>query len=63
MKHKGIGTQLLHTAEEHAGANGKTVMHVHLGQPEDEWFESYQFYPKNGYCEYDNTPYLMKKEL
>ncbi len=64
MKHKGIGTQLLLTAEEHANANGKTAIYVHLGQPEEEWFESYQFYPKNGYYKYiNNTPDLMKKEL
>ncbi len=64
MKHKGIGTQLLHTAEEHARANGKTASLVHLGQPKEQWFESYKFYPKNGYYEYkDNMPDLMKKEL
>jgi len=64
MKHKGIGTQLLRTVEEHARANGKTAIHVHLGQPKEQWFESYQFYPKNGYFEYlNNKPYIMKKEL
>ncbi len=64
MKHKGIGTQLLRTAEKHARANGKTAVLVHLGQPKEQWFESYKFYPKNGYHEYkDNISYLMKKEL
>lgn len=64
MKHQGIGTQLLHTVEEYAKSKGKTEVYVHLGRPKEQWFESYSFYPKNGYHEYkENSPHLMKKEL
>lgn len=64
MKHKGIGTRLLHTAEEYAKSRGKTAVYVHLGLPKEQWFESYCFYPKHGYYEYEaNSPNLMKKEL
>jgi len=64
MKHNGIGTQLLQTAEEYVRSKGKTAVYVHLGQPKDQWYESYCFYPKNGYNEYEeNSPHLMKKEL
>ena len=61
LKHSGIGTQLLQTAENHAKQNGKTAVHVHLGAPKEQWFESYGFYPKNGYAEYKER--YMKKEL
>ena len=64
MKHKGIGTSLLATAENYAKSIGKTAVYVHLGRPREQWFESYNFYPKNGYHTYeDNSPHLMKKEL
>lgn len=64
MKHKGIGTSLLATAEKYAKSIGKTAVYVHLGRPREQWFESYNFYPKNGYYIYeDNSPHLMKKEL
>lgn len=64
MKHKGIGTSLLATAENYAKSIGKTAVYVHLGRPREQWFESYNFYPKNGYQTYeDNSPHLMKKEL
>ena len=64
MKHKGIGTSLLATAEKYAKSIGKTAVYVHLGRPREQWFESYNFYPKNGYHTYeDNSPHLMKKEL
>ena len=58
-KHQGIGTRLLHTAELHLRAQGKTAAHVHLGGK--EYFESRSFYPKHGYKEY--APNMMKKEL
>ena len=61
LKHSGIGTQLLRTAEDHARKNGKTAVHVHLGAPREQWFESYSFYPKNGYTEYEER--YMKKQL
>ncbi len=60
-KRKGIGTRLLETAEEHMRSRGITVSHVHLGAPAEQWFESYSFYPKHGYREYQ--PRYMKKEL
>ena len=60
-KHKGIGTKLLQTAENEMKRRGITVSLVHLGAPKEQWFESYEFYPKNGYTEYQ--PRYMRKEL
>ena len=60
-KHKGIGTKLLQTAENEMRRQGITVSLVHLGEPKEQWFESYAFYPKNGYQEYQ--PGYMRKEL
>ncbi len=60
-KHKGIGTALLKTAEAAMRNNGITHSLVHLGTPKEQWFESYAFYPKHGYREYE--PRYMKKEL
>lgn len=60
-KHKGIGTKLLQTAESEMRKQGITVSHVHLGTPKEDWFESYSFYPKNGYHEY--KPNYMRKSL
>ena len=60
-KRKGIGTALLQTAEKEMRENGITTSHVHLGEPREQWFESYSFYPKHGYVEY--APRYMKKEL
>ena len=61
MKRSGIGTRLLQTAENHARLNNKSVAHVHLGTPKEQWFESYQFYQKNGYTEYEEG--YMQKQL
>ena len=61
MKHCGLGTKLLQTAENYAKSQGKTSVHIHLGLPKEQWFESWQFYPKNGYVQYDERH--MKKEL
>ena len=61
IKHKGIGTKLLNTAEEYAKNHGKTAIVVHLGMTKEQWFESWQFYPKNGYVENENS--IMKKVL
>lgn len=64
LKHKGIGSQLLKTAESYIKAKGKTAIHIHLGQPKEQWFESYSFYPKNGYYSYDDAkPNLMRKDF
>ena len=38
-------------AEEYARKNGKVAMLVHLGKPKEQWFESWEFYPKNGHVE------------
>ena len=60
-KRQGIGSMLLQTAEETMRAQGIVVSHVHLGEPKEQWFESYAFYPKHGYWEY--KPRYMKKPL
>ena len=61
LKHQGIGTALLHTAENAMRNHGIAVSHVHLGEPKQQWFESYLFYPKHGYQEY--RPRYMRKYL
>ena len=60
-KHKGIGTALLQVAENEMIKQGIVVSLVHLGEPKEQWFESYSFYPKHGYCEY--APRYMRKNL
>ena len=60
-KRKGIGGALLRTAEAAMREQGILASLVHLGTPREQWFESYAFYPKNGYREY--TPGYMRKEL
>ena len=62
MKHKGIGSALLYTAEKTMKENNISISHVHLGEPKEQWFESYSFYQKNGYIEY-KPRYMMKKLL
>lgn len=61
LKHQGIGTALLSVAEEYIKSKGKTTVKIHLGAPKEQWYESYSFYPKNGYSEYE--PRYMKKEF
>lgn len=60
LKHKGIGTTLLLTAEEYIKLSNKGVIYVNLGKG-DEWFESRAFYKKHGYFEY--APDKMKKQI
>ena len=60
-KHKGIGTALLQVAENEMIKQGIAVSLVHLGEPKEQWFESYSFYPKHGYREYE--PRYMRKDL
>lgn len=60
-KRKGIGTALLETAEEEMRRVGITTSLVHLGEPKEDWFESYEFYPKHGYAEYEYR--YMRKSL
>ena len=61
LKHKGIGTALLNIAENEMKNKGIKVSLVHLGEPKEQWFESYSFYPKHGYSEYE--PRFMRKNL
>lgn len=61
MKRKGLGGELLSIAENEMRRNGITTVLVHLGEPKEQWFESYCFYPKHGYEEY--APRYMKKKL
>ena len=58
-KRKGIGTALLTQAEECMKNNGITVSKVHLGTPKADWYESYSFYLKHGYLEYEER-YMRK---
>ena len=58
-KHMGIGSRLLHEAETAMKKNGINIAKVHMGEPKEQWFESYSFYPKNGYTEYA-PGYMMK---
>ncbi len=60
LKHCGIGTALLQTAEEYIKQIGKEIIYVNLGVG-TEWFESRKFYTKHGYTEY--APNRMKKSL
>lgn len=60
-KRSGIGTALLKTAEEYMRNKGISVSLVHLGEPKEQWFESYSFYPKHGYNEI--KPRYMRKDL
>lgn len=60
-KRKGIGTALLQTAENAMKEQRISVSLVHLGAPKEQWFESYAFYPKHGYQEYQ--PRYMRKNL
>jgi hypothetical protein len=52
---------LLEAAEDAMRESGVTTAIVHLGEPEEQWFESYAFYPKHGYAL--STPRYMRKEL
>lgn len=61
MKRRGIGSALLETAEAGMRAAGIREAHVHLGEPREQWHESYAFYPKHGYAEY--APRYMVKTL
>lgn len=60
-KHRGIGTALLKTVEDEMRKQNIKVSFVHLGEPKEQWFESYSFYPKHGYYEFE--PRYMKKIL
>ena len=59
-KRKGIGSALLAAIEAEMLLNGIDTALVHLGAPPELWVESYSFYPKHGYIEYEPR-YMMKK--
>ncbi|MBO4298634.1 MAG: GNAT family N-acetyltransferase [Clostridia bacterium] len=61
LKRRGIGGALLGAAEDFLRAQGKRAARVHLGEPKEQWFESYQFYEKHGFEEY--APRFMRKVL
>lgn len=58
LKRQGIGTALLRFAEKALQSAGKHTIFIHLGG--EEYFESRQFYPANGY-EYYEERYMKKK--
>ncbi len=59
LKRQGIGTKLLSVAEKFAKDKGCKTMRVHLGD-RDTYFESRQFYPKQGY-KYISDDYMVKE--
>lgn len=59
LKHQGLGTALLRFTEDYLKSIGKSTVLVHLGG--EEYYESRQFYPKNGYVYYADR--YMKKRL
>ena len=61
MKRSGIGSALLLVAEKEMREKGVATALVHLGEPKEQWFESYSFYPKHGYLRYAER--YMKKKL
>ena len=61
LKRRGIGSALLAAAEAAMRGAGIRVARVHLGEPPEQWRESYAFYPKHGYR--TDAPRYMKKEL
>ena len=62
LKRQGVGSALLETAESAMRAAGIHVARIHLGEPREQWFESYAFYPKHGYTE-DSYRYMSKPLL
>lgn len=60
LKHQGIGTALLNTAERYIKSQNKEEIYINLGVGK-EWFESRLFYTKYGYIEYETNK--MKKKI
>lgn len=58
LKRQGIGTALLAFAEKYLKEKNKKYVSVHLGEFK-YYFESYSFYEKRGYKEYQPR-YLIK---
>ena len=61
MKRRGIGSALLGAVEDWLRGRGVRSLHVHLGSPPEQWYESRAFYPKHGFREY--APCYMVKDL
>ena len=61
LKRRGIGSALLERLEADMRSKGVRLARVHLGEPKEMWHESYAFYPKHGYVEYEAR--YMSKEL
>lgn len=59
-KHKGIGSALLEAIEDEMRKSGIVLARIHLGSPREQWFESYSFYTKHEYVEYEPR-YMMKR--
>ena len=60
LKRNGIGSMLLKTAEKDLQKRGIAIAKVNLGTPKEQWAESYVFYPKYGYVEYE-TGRMLKR--
>lgn len=60
LKRNGIGSMLLGTAEKDLRKRGIAMAKVNLGSPKEQWVESYEFYPKHGYMEYESGR-MMKR--
>ena len=58
LKRKGIGGALLQMAESNIKSKGKTAIRIHLGE-QKYYFESYSFYLKHNYKQYDER-YMVK---
>lgn len=58
LKRQGIGSALLETAEQYLRKQEKKIAKVHLVGK--DWVESWTFYPKHGYVEYQER-HMMKK--
>lgn len=56
LKRKGIGGALLQMAESNIKSKGKTAIRIHLGE-QRYYFESYSFYLKHNYKQYDERYY------
>lgn len=59
-KRSGVGSRLLETLEAEMRRHGVTLVRVHLGAPQEQWLESYAFYPKHGYRA-DAERYMWKE--
>lgn len=58
LKRKGIGGALLQMTESNIKSKGKTAIRIHLGE-QKYYFESYSFYLKHNYKQYDER-YMIK---